>query len=156
MPLIYREGVNAFRWLLSEILKNHSDYTFLLWTTATSYLDLDDSLAPAAIKPELFPRHGFSTWNGETCEYGEIEFAVDLPGRLSEQLAWRNPPQLTSRGLQVEMLVHQNPDAFLKDEDDEPVLDSNMLLVFTERMYRDKLVCIALQRDHWNDRFTTF
>lgn len=154
MPLIYGEGVKAFRRLLSEILKRHDDYTFLLWTTATPHFD--GGLAPAALNPEFFPRHGVPTWSGETCEYGEIEFAYDLPGRLSEELAWRNPPQLTNRGLQVEMLVHQNPEAFLKDENDEPVLDSTMLLVFTECMYRDKLVCIALEREHWNDRFTTF
>ncbi|KAH7240517.1 heterokaryon incompatibility protein-domain-containing protein [Fusarium solani] len=145
MPLIYGEGVNAFRRLLSEILKKHEDYSFLLWTTAAAYLH--DSFPPVALKPEFFQRHGLSTWNGETCAYQEIKFARGLP-----DLASRNPPQLTSRGLQVEMLVHPNPDAFLKDDDGEPVLDDTMLLVFTEFMYRDKLVCIALDKDGWGGR----
>ncbi|KAJ3458835.1 hypothetical protein MRS44_012944 [Fusarium solani] len=53
------------------------------------------------------------------------------------------------------MLVHPNPDAFLKDDDGEPVLDDTMLLVFTEFMYRDKLVCIALEKDGWGGRYPT-
>lgn len=150
MPLIYGEGVNAFRRLLNEILKEHGDYSFLLWTTASPYLD-EGGIAPAALKPEFFPRHGLSTWNGETCAYQEIEFARGLP-----DLASRNPPQLTSRGLQVEMLVHPNPDAFLKNDDGEPVLDDTMLLVFTEFTYRGKLVCIALEKDGWGGHSTTF
>lgn len=138
MPLIYGEGNKAFRRLLSEILKEHDDYSFLLWTTPNPGSKL---LAPASFDPGLFRKAGLSIFQDRPCLYGEVEFATGLPKFLAEALERRSPPQLTNRGLQVEMLVHKSPGAFIPADGDQ-----NFLLLFTETICRGKLVCIALER----------
>lgn len=149
MPLLYGEGRKAFRRLLSEILREHEDYSFLLWTAQGSQ-DINESLAPAALEPGFFQTKGLSLSETIQCPYDRIEPAKSLPEPLSQALARRSPPQLTSRGLQVEMLVQREPPAFPGLEHEETSL------LFTEFMYEGKLVCIALDANDETDILTTY
>ncbi|KAF4334717.1 heterokaryon incompatibility protein het-E-1 [Fusarium beomiforme] len=148
MPLLYGEGRKAFRRLLSEILKEHEDFSFLLWTAQGSQ-DIDESLAPAALELGFFHTEGLSLSQTRQCPYEEIEPAKSLPEPLSQALARRSPPQLTSRGLQVEMLVQSDPPRLEGLEHEETSL------LFTEFMYKGKLVCIALDANDETDILTT-
>ncbi|KAK7420774.1 hypothetical protein QQX98_002578 [Neonectria punicea] len=164
MPLIYGEGRKSFQRLQTEIMRQEEDYSFLLWTDGSpgispgeDYGSIDpETFSVLASKPSFFRNglwiNGLAPFRTEQCRYEAIQPFRDspqtLPEYVSQKLALRKPPQLTSRGLLVHMFVQK-----------ECHLLSNTgptcLLLWTEHVYQGQLVCIALM-EKTRDVFPTY
>jgi hypothetical protein len=143
MPLLYGEGLKAFQRLQEEIMKKGEDYTLFCWTrdahsTPSAYMESTGLLAP---NPNVFSLEK-SDPDLKIKDYGKVKqvsptrLPYDYGTKLKdEELLLAQPPQLTSRGLRITLLVH-----FLKDD--------GRILAFLNCVYLDtkELVCISLRR----------
>ncbi|CAM1508461.1 Fc.00g053090.m01.CDS01 [Cosmosporella sp. VM-42] len=164
MPLIYGEGLKAFQRLQIEILGQKEDYSILLWTGCDSRIP--GVLAPT---PFSFPKDGLLSSTRQKCLYEDFDPFYDsdleLPGGISQALASRNPPQLTGRGLRVQMFVnkrlgsdlnHLFVEGRLSFQQSSSLFGSHYLLLWTEYAYDDKYVCIALVENKIGGIYKTY
>ncbi|KPM43928.1 hypothetical protein AK830_g2634 [Neonectria ditissima] len=164
MPLIYGEGRKSFQRLQIEILKQEEDYSFLLWSGGVPQGlrfrgDIStETFSVLASQPRVFGEWLFmgrmSESTGELslptksgCHYHEIESFHNSREKVLQPLydwvlpllAHRRPPQLMSRGLMTHMFVQLH-----KLEPSDVAQPKHLPLLWTEQIYRNQLVCIAL------------
>jgi hypothetical protein len=142
MPLLYGEGTRAFLRLQEELLRQTEDYSLLLWTDRPMAppmrgLRLDGVLSTS---PELFQQG--SGFEKGRCDFRQIRHFSKLhdpplktPTPKKSNKLW-NPPQMTSRGLRVQMFVLRDLKSPLKSP----------LIMWTGYMYLQQYICIMLQR----------
>lgn len=129
MPLLYGEGIKAFRRLQEQILMQEEDYSIFAWssgplivgsfsgvfaespnhfkeTKATSYrLMRDPNFGPLWYKIITIQYTNFMVTN--PCHLKQSE-ALDVPKQLP--LEYNSPPQLTCRGLRMQLPLRLSTD----------------------------------------------
>ncbi|KAK2684510.1 hypothetical protein QWA68_016853 [Fusarium oxysporum] len=145
MPLIYGEGERSFARLQLEILKEKEDYTVLLCNSSAMRSGSNIALGGHAIasSPTFFERLAFTTVSGESCNYNKLETLKALQTRLTKdmtvQMMARNPPHMTSQGLRMQLFTWRAPH-----------LNDKTILVWTETIWNQQLVCVSLARSREN------
>lgn len=151
MPLLYGEGVKAFRRLQEQILMQEEDYSIFAWTSRTdthrvfrgilasspSQYQKAKGTPSGLVKKGISPKVWSSTW---WRSYEDFTFIhpcdVDEMGLHQASLSHKasNPPQVTSRGIRLQLLSRISTDSNIP---------SFAWLYCRERL-TDRLVCISM------------
>jgi hypothetical protein len=137
MPLIYGEGCKAFTRLQTEILAQSEDYSFLIWTPShQSYSSGGEHVRHPVMASSVacFSPSGPSANQADQLRYGHIQPFSKFQPSLPKTPHSRQPPQLTGRGLRVQMLVQKIP----------MPLSTTWYLLWTEHTWRGMNICVKV------------
>jgi hypothetical protein len=164
MPLLYGEGINAFRRLQEEILKNLKDYTLFAWRDHDGLPSGDGILAPSAAnfcRPDnCVECSGSSAWMYKdllTRQFSDVK--ADRSWQSNAQMP-EEPHMLTSSAdlptfmggrLRMNLPVAQLADPHSIDAQSEPSPGKTVLAYIGYRNGRNEnLLCLQLGPD-WED-----
>jgi hypothetical protein len=138
MPLIYGEGQKAFARLQTAILSQSEDYSFLIWTPSDqSYIWGSENARHSVMASSAahFSSAGPSVDKTERPRYEHIlPFSKFHPSLSNKIPRSRQPPQLTGRGLRVQMLAQKIP----------MPLSTTWYLLWTEHTWRGMNICVKV------------
>ncbi|RSL48478.1 hypothetical protein CEP54_012912 [Fusarium duplospermum] len=149
MPLLYGEGMGAFRRLQHEILRQREDYSILLWSQPMAMgnpispvIATSPSAFSADVRSKLYPGNSEATISlsslSKVSRFSGQQFVRDHPAIFPDAISPLafDPPSITNRGLSTTLNLFE-----LKNQ---PYQDSGSMYAWTYYRLDDRFVCIQL------------